>query len=356
MEKNDKGRMMLLSLANYDQVESINSLIDVGQNLERVDYESYIEELKCKNMTEREALLSFIKDYHEAIRDTNNISDLSIEFVTEQTENMNQFKRQFADVVLKSDGNDPLLNKKIKNTERFNDYLDIGQEIINATTYIIFNSRDLYTVSTLTLMQIIDILDLEDEDLRFEILKIVGRRNETKSSDIDPWLETIEYDYDIYHIKRILDAVMDIVAVSPQLLTHLIIYKSILTPEFMDKYKLLDSSTVVDDIIVNNMAIDILEITKSSLSSVATIMSKKKYAIPEYYVEIFDSELARLDCAQIVPSYEDVEIDCQVDDECDESELMTIKNYIVEIDDEKFKEYIEMVLNEYLELAGYFDR
>ena len=356
MEKNDKSRMMLLSLANYDQVESINSLIDVGQNLERVDYESYIEELKCKNMTEREALLSFIKDYHEAIRDTNNISDLSIEFVTEQTENMNQFKRQFADVVLKSDGNDPLLNKKIKNTERFNDYLDIGQEIINATTYIIFNSRDLYTVSTLTLMQIIDILDLEDEDLRFDILKIVGRRNETKSSDIDPWLETIEYDYDIYHIKRILDAVMDIVAVSPQLLTHLIIYKSILTPEFMDKYKLLDSSTVVDDIIVNNMAIDILEITKSSLSSVATIMSKKKYAIPEYYVEIFDNELARLDCAQIVPSYEDVEIDCQVDDECDESELMTIKNYIVEIDDEKFKEYIEMVLNEYLELAGYFDR
>ena len=356
MENNDKSRMMLLSLANYDQVESINSLIDVGQNLERVDYESYIEELKCKNMTEREALLSFIREYHEVIRDTNNISDLSIEFVTEQTENMNQFKRQFADVVLKSDGNDPLLNKKIKNTERFIDYLDIGQEIINATTYIIFNSRDLYTVSTLTLMQIIDILDLEDEDLRFEILKIVGRRNETKSSDIDPWLETIEYDYDIYHIKRILDAVMDIVAVSPQLLTHLIIYKSILTPEFMDKYNLLNSSTVVDDIIVNNMAIDILEITKSSLSSVATIMSKKKYAIPEYYVEIFDSELARLDCAQIVPTYEDVEIDCQVDDECDESELMRIKNYIVEIDDEKFKEYIEMVLNKYLELAGYFDR
>ena len=356
MENNDKSRMMLLSLANYDQVESINSLIDVGQNLERVDYESYIEEMKCKNMTEREALLSFIKEYHEVIRDTNNISDLSIEFVTEQTENMNQFKRQFADVVLKSYGNDPLLNKKIKNTERFIDYLDIGQEIINATTYIIFNSRDLYTVSTLTLMQIIDILDLEDEDLRFEILKIVGRRNETKSSDIDPWLETIEYDYDIYHIKRILDAVMDIVAVSPQLLTHLIIYKSILTPEFMDKYNLLDSKTIIDDIILNNMAIDILEVTKSSLSSVASIMSKKKYAIPEYYVEIFDRELARLDCAQIVPTYEDVEIDCQVDDECDKSELMTIKNYIVEVDDEKFKEYIEKVLNEYLELAGYFDR
>lgn len=356
MEKNDKSRMMLLSLASYDQVESINSLIDVGQNLERVDYESYIEELECKNMTEREALLSFVKEYHEVIRDTNNISELSLEFVTEQTNNMNEFKRQFADVILKSDGSDPLLNKKIENTERFIEYLDIGQEIINATTYIIFNSRDLYTVSTLTLMQIIDILDLEDEDLRFEILKIVGRRNETKSSDIDPWLETIEYDYDIYHIKRILDAVMDIVAVSPQLLTHLIIYKSILTPEFMDKYNLLDSKTVVDDIILNNMAIDILEVTKSSLSSVASIMSKKKYAIPEYYVDIFDRELARLDCAQIVPVYEDVEIDCQVDDECDESELMRIKTYTAEIDDENFKEYIGMVLNEYLELAGYFDR
>lgn len=356
MEKNDTSRMMLLSLASYDQVESINSLIDVGQNLERVDYESYIEELKCKNMTEREALLSFVKEYHEVIRDTNSISDLSIEFVTEQTNRMNDFKRQFADIVLKSDGSDPLLNKKIENTERFIEYLDIGQEIINATTYIIFNSRDLYTVSTLTLMQIIDILDLEDEDLRFEILKIVGRRNETKSSDIDPWLETIEYDYDIYHIKRILDAVMDIVAVSPQLLTHLIIYKSILTPEFMEKFNLLDSSTVVDDIIVNNMAIDILEVTKSSLSSVASIMSKKKYAIPEYYVEIFDRELARLDCAQIVPVYEEVEIDCEMDDECEESELMTIKNYTVEVDDENFKEYIGMVLNEYLELAGYFDR
>lgn len=356
MEKNDISRMMLLSLASYDQVESINSLIDVGQNLERVDYESYIEELKCKNMTEREALLSFVKEYHEVIRDTNSISDLSIEFVTEQTDSMNNFKRQFADVVLKSDGSDPLLNKKIENTERFIEYLDIGQEIINATTYIIFNSRDLYTVSTLTMMQIIDILDLEDEDLRFEILKIVGRRNETKSSDIDPWLETIEYDYDIYHIKRILDAVMDIVAVSPQLLTHLIIYKSILTPEFMDKYNLLDSKTIIDDIILNNMTIDILEVTKSSLSSVASIMSKKKYAIPEYYVDIFDRELARLDCAQIVPVYEDVEIDCQVDDECDESELMRIKTYTVEIVDEDFKEYIGMVLNEYLELAGYFDR
>ena len=356
MEKNDKSRMMLLSLASYDQVESINSLIDVGQNLERVDYETYIEELKYKNMTEREALLSFVKDYHEVIRDTNNISDLSIEFVTEQTDNMNDFKRQFADVILNSDGNDPILNKKIKNVERFIEYLDIGQEIINATTYIIFNSRDLYTVSTLTLMQIIDILDLEDEDLRFEILKIVGRRNETKSSDIDPWLETIEYDYDIYHIKRILDAVMDIVAVSPQLLTHLIIYKSILTPEFMDKFNLLDSKTIVDDIILNNMAIDILEVTKSSLSSVASIMSKKKYAIPEYYVDIFDKELARLDCAQIVPVYEDVEIDCQVNDECDESELMRIKTYTVEVDDENFKEYIGMVLNEYLELAGYFDK
>ena len=35
---------------------------------------------------------------------------------------------------------------------------------------------------------------------------------------------------------------------------------------------------------------------------------------------------------------------------------MLIKNYIVEVDDEKFKEYIEMKLNEYLELAGYFDK
>lgn len=356
MEKNDKTKMMLLSLSSYDQVDSINSLIDVGQNLERVDYETYIEELDCKNMTEREALLSFIKDYHEVIKDTNNISDLSIEFVTEQTNSMDEFKRQFADVVLRSNGNDPLLNKKIENVNRFIEYLDIGQEIINATTYIIFNSRDLYTVSTLTLMQIIDILGLEDEDLRFEILKIVGRRNETKSSDIDPWLETIEYDYDIYHIKRILDAVMDIVAVSPKLLTHLIIYRSLLTPEFMDNFNLLDPNTIIDDNIVNDMVADILEVTKNSLSSVSSIMSKKKYAIPEYYVEIFDRELSKLDCAQIVPVYEEVEIDCQMDDECEDGELMTIKNYTVEVDDEKFKEYIRMKLIEYLELAGYFDK
>ena len=356
MENNDMSKMMLLSLASYEQVESINSLIDVGQNLERVDYESYIEDLKCNNMTEREALLSFIQDYHGIIKDTNDISELSVEFVSEQTDNMNEFKRQFADVVLKSDGSDPILNKKIENVDRFIDYLNIGQEIINATSYMIFNSRDLYTVSTLTLMQIINILGLEDEDLRFEILKIVGRRNESKSSDIDPWLETIEYDYDLYHIKRVLDSVMDIVAVSPKLLTHLIIYKSILTPEFMDKYNLLDSKTIIDDIILNNMAIDILEVAKSSLASVASIMSKKKYAVPDYYVEIFDRELSKLDCAQIVPTYEEVEVDCQMDDECEESELMLIKNYIVEVDDEKFKEYIEMKLNEYLELAGYFDK
>ena len=77
----------------------------------------------------------FNGEYHGIIKDTNDISELSVEFVSEQTDNMNEFKRQFADVVLKSDGSDPILNKKIESGTLYYKTMTDGRAICGRCNY-----------------------------------------------------------------------------------------------------------------------------------------------------------------------------------------------------------------------------
>lgn len=352
MIKDDKNRMMMLSLSGYEQVLSITNLISVGRNIERVNYEEYFDKLESGELTEIDALLNFIKDYHETVISSNDISDLSIKFVKEQSDMMNYFLEKFADIVLGSTGDDPILSKQITNVEKFRKYLQINQEMINATSYLIYNTRDVFTVSTITMMEIYEILGLNDETMKYDVLNIIGRRNETKSSDVDPWLESIEYDYELFHIKRILDSVLDIIAISPQLLTHLIIYQSLMTAEFVDSFNLLDEDVKIDDNKIDDITTAMLEIVKNSLESVVDIMNKKKYAIAPYYTEIFDGELTRLPFVKINPSYDSVNVPDSIDGE----ETFLVKIYELYTDDNAFKNYIENKVREYLGLAGYFDK
>lgn len=355
MEKIDKNTMIMLSLSGYDQVTSINNLIVVGRNIERVDYNRYLEDLDRGNISDIDALDQFVEEYYEVVKDTNDISDLSIELITEQVRYMNHFSDMFADIVLGSTGDDPILSKQIDDVEKFKKYISICQGIMNANSFLIFNPRDLFTVSTLTMMEIIDTLEIKNENIRFDLLKIIGRRNESKHSDVDPWLETIEYDYELFHIKRVLDAVLDIIAISPKLLTHLIIYKSILTAEFIDKFNLLNPETEIDDVLLNNMAIDIMEIIESSLESVVDIMNRKKYSIAPYYVEIFDEELSKLSFVKIDSIMKRIDTPETESPLSDFDDSTLIKIYKLSIHEEDFKDYIEVKLEEYLELAGYFD-
>lgn len=353
MEKINSEKAVLLSVSNYADVTSINNLILVGMNIEKSNYAQLKRKIKEKEISEIDALVEFVDIYYNRVKYTNEITPLSVEFVDEQNKTMIVFKDRLAKVILDADGSDPLLNKKIENREFFIKILHICQIIINSTAFLTSNQKDAFTVSTLTILQMLSVLEIDDEDLRYILMKVIGRRNEAHSSDVDHWLETLEYDYEIYHIKSVLDNALEMIGLSPIMLLDLAIYKMVLSPNFETKYEPADTTKLTNDEeaieYFSGLIEGLINISIETLDSMINILNENKFNIPEYFIDIFEEEFNLLPYFRIMnksvvkyPKEDDSIL-----------EPITVKEYIPYIDRFQLKEYITNKLIHYLKLEDY---
>lgn len=352
MEKINNEKAVLLSVSNYTDVTSINNLILVGMNIEKSNYTQLKRKIKEKEISEIDALVEFVDIYYNRVKYTNEITPLSVEFVDEQNKTLIVFKDKLAKVILNADGSDPLLNKKIEDKEFFIKILHICQSITNATAYLTSNQKDAFTVSTLTILQMLSVLDIEDVDLRYVLMKVMGRRNEAQSSDVDPWLETLEYNYEVYHIKSILDNALEMLGLNPLMLLDLTVYKMVLSSNFEIKYKLEDTTKLTSDEQVeeyfSTLIEGLIDISTETFNTMVNILNETKFNIPSYFMDIFEEEFNllsyfRILTKSVVKYPEDDDIQAPI----------TVKEYTPYVDRFKVKEYITTKLIQYLKIEGY---
>lgn len=349
--KNEKA--VLLSVSNYADVTSINNLILVGMNIEKSNYTQLKRKIKEKEISEIDALVEFADIYYNRVKYTNEITPLSVEFVDEQNKTMIVFKDRLAKVILDADGSDPLLNKKIEDRDFFIKILHICQLIINSTAFLTSNQKDAFTVATLTVLQMLSVLEIDDENLRYILMKVVGRRNEAHSSDVDQWLETLEYNYEVYHIKSVLDNTLELLGLSPIMLLDLAVYKMVLSPNFETKYKPEDTTKITTDEQAEEYFSGLIEglinISTETLNSMVDIFNETKFNMPEYFRDIFEEEFNLLSYFRIMNK--SVVKYPKEDDNI--SEPITVNEYTPYIDRFQLKEYITNKLIQYLKLEDY---
>lgn len=354
MEKTNNEMAVLLSVSNYSDVTSINNLILVGMNIEKSNYTQLKRKIKEKEISEIDALVEFVDIYYNRVKYTNEITPLSIEFVDEQNKALTAFKDKLSKIILNADGSHPLLNKKIEDKEYFMKILHICQSLINTTAYLTSNQKDAFTVSTLTVLQILSVLEIYDVNLRYMLMKIVGRRNEAQSSDVDPWLETLEYNYEVYHIKSILDNALEMLGLSPLMLLDLTVYKMVLSPNFEIKYKLEDTTKLTSDEqaeeYFSTLIEGLMDISTETLNSMVNILNESKFSIPSYFMDIFEEEFNLLSYFRIINKSV---VKYPEEKNADILEPITVKEYTPYVDRFRAKEYIATKLIQYLKIEGY---
>ena len=353
-----KTKKVMLSVSEYSDLNSINNLILVGKNIERVD-NKYAADMIAKGMEDVDVLLWFMKDYLNKIKTTNAIDPMSSFFVESQEEFVKEYTKQFADIVINVEKYDNYLNQPIKNPSRFKKILEICDILTIATSYFIYNQRDVFTVSILTLMNILNLLDIKDEELNFALLKVVGRRNESKPSDVDNWLEQVDHDYEIFHLKNISDHVLNLMSVSPRMVIDLTVYTSLLSTQVVtdEMYDMLEKCESMEETetILQPVFLVVLESVVSVMDTIVDSLNKHKYEISKFYVDLFERELVHLPYCKIVPKYKEESTTMYTEDVringVSESETIKVKKYKSEIDSKMLYSEIKLRLHEFL-IAG----
>lgn len=353
---------LMFEVADYKDMSSISNLINIGRNIERVDM-NRINSLRDMGYSEAQVLEVFVNDLYHVMMSTNRVDKMSVKYMDETLNYMLLYKNLLVNRFINETNKDESEYKQYlyckltpEEVQRFECVVNIGLMINQAVSVIIYNEQDLHTVSLLTMMNILSMLNISDEKLNYEVLKVVGRRNEIEPSDVDKWVETADLDYNVYHAKKILDTLEEFLATSPRLISNINSYRVIISSYF-DKLVDIDNlknAKTVEDI---NEALDgvvnyLLEIAYNNIYAINKSLDDVKNTIPEYCIDIFEESLGELNYYKIFPT--EVETVIKEAEEEDEYPLtFKRKQYTVYVEKESVKEMIHYQLYSYLGVGGY---
>ena len=344
---------LMFTVSEYKELNSINSLILIGKNIERINFNEMIKQFDPNVHTDLDVMCTFVQNFYNTVLLTNNVDKMSMEYMRKTTEFMDYYKDKFINVVVNPKKFNNYIQRPVEDVDRFVRIINLCQNLYNATRVLVYNEADVYTVSLMTIMHMIGMVNTRDENLNYYLLKIIGRYNESKSSDVDDWLQTLEYDYELFHQKNILDSVVDLVSLSPAMVLDLIVYRLLVSPEFKDMCDIdslsnEDGTPVLEKL---DAAIDHLMCSAiRNIETIASIMNNSKFGVSEYFMDIFDEELGMLDYYNVRPEIVEAELGCE---ENDESVRFNTKRYIPFMDEEAVRRHIEMVLYDYLTASNY---
>ena len=79
------------------------------------------------------------------------------------------------DIVANPEEFDNYIQRPLEDPERFKKILDICMNMYNAVRVLVYNETDVHTVSLMTLMHMIGMMNVRDENLNYTLLKVIGR-------------------------------------------------------------------------------------------------------------------------------------------------------------------------------------
>lgn len=294
---NETQQPLMFAVSDYNELNSLNSFFTIGRNLERINIEMMIENNfygAAENDVDKMQII--MHTLFAVIKAKNNINALSLEYMRVTSEFIDKYKEVLSQVVMNPGEGNKYLTKEIDDKERFLNTIDICTALFNSMRCLVYNETDVHTVSLMTLMQILGIVKLEDEKLNYSLLKIVGRFNEQKNTDVDDWLETVEYDYELFYQKKIMDTINNFISLSPRLMLDVCIYKFLLTSGFLEIANAAKKNgEQMTEEQMNYAVNSICEKAIQYIESIAKVINNDRYCIPEYFNEVFLTELGMLE-------------------------------------------------------------
>lgn len=355
MNEEMKQQPLMFTVSEYKEIGSINSLITIGKNLERVDFNEIMNLIKA-GRSDVDVMHEYILDFYYTIVSTNNFDKMSIEYMRNTIKFMSKYKDKFMERVVNPTEFNKYIQRPIQNVDRFTKIVDMCQILYNAIRFFVYNESDIHTVSLMTIMNMIGELSINDERLNYDLLKIIGRYNESKSSDVDEWLDTLEYDYEVFHQKNILDSVTDLMSVSPSIVLDLAIYRLIISSEieaYCNMDELLEANNMEEALDELDLAVEyVFQTAIRNLDTIVAIMNNTKYAVSEYYIDIFNEELALLSYYKVEPI--NVELETETGDP-DDKEVVKFESlrYKSSYNEDDLKDHIKARMYEYLVIGRY---
>lgn len=350
-----KQQPLMFTVSEYKELNSISSLILVGKNIERVNFPEMVKQFDPEQDTDLDVMCKFASDYYETVLQTNNVEKMSKHFMFTTSDFMDYYIDKMIEIVANPKELTNYLHKPIEDVDRFRRVIHLCMDLYNATRVLVYNESDVHTVSLMTIMHMIGMVNTRDEHLNYNLLKIIGRYNETKSSDVDDWLETLEYDYELFHQKNILNSVVDLLSLSPAMVLDLIVYRLLVSPDFgavCDVNNLVndEKGTILDKL---DPAVDVLMASAiRNIETIASIMNDNKFGISDYFAELFDDELGNLDHYNVKSEVVEFETELGCEENA-ETVKFKVKQYKPHVEEMALRRHLKFVLYDYLSSGNY---
>jgi hypothetical protein len=340
---------LMFSVSDYKELNSIGSLIMIGKNIERLQFNEMVKEFDPEQDTDLDVMYEFISRFNDVVLHTNNVEAVSKEYMRKTTEFMDHYLDIMTEIVVAPEKFDNYIQRPVNDGDRFRRILEMCMNLYNAIRVLVYNESDVHTVSLMTIMHMIGMMNVQDENLNYTLLKIVGRFNESKASDVDDWLETLEYDYELFHQKNILDTLVDLISLSPRMVLDLNVYRLIVSPDFDRLCGQTNQNDGGTDIAsrLDNVVDHLVESSVRHLATIENIMNTSKFDISEYFLDLFNEELGMLPYYNV--KVETVEVETELGcEENTETVKFKTKQYTHFIDEIQLREHLEMILYDYL--------
>jgi hypothetical protein len=351
---NGTQQPLMFAVSDYNELNSLNSFFTIGRNLERINIEYMMENnFYGAAANDVDKMQIIMHTLFEVIKAKNNINALSLEYMRVTSEFIDKYKEVLSQVVMNPSEDNKYLTKQIEDQERFVNTIDICTALFNSMRCLVYNENDVHTVSLLTLMQILGIVKLEDEKLNYTLLKIVGRFNEQRNTDVDDWLETVEYDYELYYQKKIMDTINNFISLSPRLMLDVCIYKFLLTSGFLEIVK--SDNSMIGEISEDHMNYAVNSICEKAvqyIESIAKVINNDRYCIPEYFNDVFVAELAMLDYYKVYVDTYTAEAKTSLS-EFSETEQFTCSVYKPHYEMDQLSSHVHKRVVDYLTVGGF---
>lgn len=293
-----EGRKIYLDIREFNDIVSVNMLDYISEIIDSIS----VNDIKIKYPDNpAKQVDEFINQYMKKVCDTPGA--ISRKLIEKQV----KFCDMISDLLSRRvcDGGsdiDLFFRDPIEDFESFFLPIRISLNIFNTTRFLVRDLADIYTISTITIMNIINKFELKetDKELRFNLLKIVGRKNEYDSCYVG--IKELELDYKLYYQRNIVESTLTILNIDIETVIDAYIAAFITTGEnslvVNDMLKGMYSDNEINDII-ESKSIFIADKVIELSNDIRYALNENKYKMTPLCYDILEMCLAKYDNIQI---------------------------------------------------------
>lgn len=329
--KTTSSRKIYLDLNNFNDDITLKVLPYINNLIHAIDE----DEIKTKYPNdERLQLQSFVNQFLNIVYDYP--GPVSTHLINNQIEYCETISTTLAKRVCEGPNENELFFKDMINDfDSFYLPIKLSLDLFNATRFMIQDLDDVYTVSTLILMNMITILNLKQKDFRFKMIKLVGRKNEYDLYYAG--IKEVELDYELYYQKNIIDSTIQIMNNDVLMLMDAYTAATLMNEECSEivgniKSNLLTKEEVEENI--SNIATFVSEQIFSIMEGIQIALEEKRFKITPLAINTLNNCLIRYEHLALV--YDDI-----------------FNTYDLEFNMSNLEKDCEKKVTEYLEILGY---